>query len=276
MVTIKIEINEDDVANAVAKLQGLLDKNGKWVFAWSQETKDMVLGSKKYNEESLAGSKKHYDDISDCGRSLFDYMTWTKTQGKPSPFVTFEDKLSCATYYASASYSGAITQNSQPLQETIEVWALRIDPLLQKAATSVIEYINNRSECIDKLYTVANRKFYNMIDNGDVVNDLIAFLSEQDKEGDKEGLLVDGVRPQWYMFSTGENSFAENLAASLNYDLTEMQNNAVCNYINVSGFENLPQIVSETIMAIKILVTFSRRIDLFYLQDLAVNLASNG
>ena len=247
MITINIDTNDDNTAgDAIAKVQDWLDKYGKWVFAWSQETKDIVSGS-KCAEVCLAESMNCYKHIHDSGRSLFDYMNWAKTQGKSSLFVTFEDKLSCATYYASASDSRVVAQGSQSLREKIEVWAFRIDPLLLKAATSTIEYINNRVESVDKLYEVAKRKFYNLLAKSNVGDDLVAFLSEQDKEG----LFVDGVRPQWYMFSTGKNSFARNLADSLEYDLTELQNGAIRNF-NVAGSVNLPQLVDETIMKIKI------------------------
>ena len=247
MFAIKINMtNEDDDISAIAKLQGLLDENGKWVFAWSQETKEKIFDPKNHTGANFAESKARYERcIKDSGRSFFDFITWTKTQGDESPFVTFEDRLSDAVQYASATNPADVIQSLEAPNCSLEILALRIDFLLQKARTSAIEYSDKKNESVGKLCDFARQVFHGWNSVGE---NLVAFLSEQDEAG----LLVDGVRPQWYMFSTGKKSFAENLSSSLNYDLNKLQKDALHNPINIAGCVKLPQLVNETIMIIKI------------------------
>ena len=250
MFTIEIKMtNDDDIANAIAKLQGLLDENGKWVFAWSQETKEKIFDPQNHTRVNFVESKARYERcIKDSGRSFFDFMNWTKAQGVDSPFVTFEDRLLDAVHYASSNNFADITQTQEYLLERLDVLALRIDPLIQKAGVSVAEYNDSRDESVRKLYTYADEMFHKLISVRDAGEDLIAFLSEQDEVG----LLSDGLRPQWYIFSTGKNSFAENLAASLNYDSTKLLNDRIRNCINDSTFVDLSQLLHEPIMKIVI------------------------
>lgn len=248
MIVINLKYKDErDVTNAIVKLQDWLDENGKWVFGWSQETKYMVVDTRNRMKVNIAKAIRHYEQyIRGSGHSFFDFMNWAKAQGKESPFVAFEDRLLNAFYYASATD----THNIVSANRDFEVFALRIDHLIQKAGTSVDEYREARDESVNMLCVFADRMFQKLIDNESGEEALAAFVSEQDKAG----VLVDGVRPQWYMFSTGEESFAESLAGSLNYDLNELQKVRIRNSISIAEFHNLPQLANETIMLIKILL----------------------
>ena len=109
--------------------------------------------------------------------------------------------------------------------EELQILAIRIDPLFDRAETSLEEFTNDRQQCYRKCTEHGERVLERLIDGNlkNVVEEEIVFFPEESPMNEP---------PWWFMSSCVNKSIGECLAKALSYDLSELraigEQNSLC------------------------------------------------
>ena len=201
-----------DVKQALSQLSKWFSQNGTWAFGWSFDTIKKLNGETVCNDKDLE-KVDYYRSSYFPNKDRLMLLYWLQTMGYDTRIAFFESNLSIAAY--KSIFSQLLSADSAKscdgnIIRDIEIWAIRIDDLINKARQFVGLNENNPNK--DQEFQAYVSYAHKVLDEKSTQLAVAVCSSIYDN------ILVDAEDRRWFMFPCREVSLRKGLEHILSYN----------------------------------------------------------